>query len=691
MNRELYRKLGGTNIRKNKNTYLPFLLSGIAMIAMVYIMMTIWSQAVEGAFRGARSMRPILFFGTIVCGIISVVVLIYTNGFLMKRRAKEFGLYNILGMEKKHIGRVVFWEMAMVGAGSILGGLLTGMLFSRLMFLILLRILRVQTNLSFQISWKVLGLTALFFAGVYLLLIVINAVRIIRFKPLELMKSGKTGEREPKANRLLAVLGILFLGTGYGIAVLVKRPTDAWNLFFIAVLFVIAGTYLVFISGSVAILKLLKRNKKYYYHKKHFITVSGMIYRMRQNALGLATICILSTAVLVTISITVCLYAGVKDAVRYAAPMDVMHDYIIEEEHTGYYSYRGTIADAMKQIKKECLTHLKPETERMARRNGVRIKNLEQFYWYHDVGYMDGNAFCIFKEGEEGNVAIQLRVYILDDYNTLTGETISLNPGEVILSARGEILKLEDRIRIFDKEYKIKEKKDSLPFHTSYDQDYENVLCLVVPDFESLIEIEETKKEQNSDYSGDTEMYYAYHYNLEGSPRSIEAFSSDISEIGWNVDQYLDFGTASFYRNYYDEVQEMYAIYGSLFFIGILIGTMFMLAAVMIIYYKQISEGYDDRERFVIMQKVGMGSDEVKGVIKSQILQVFFLPILLAVSHICFAFPCMEKMLKMMDLNNMPLFIKCTLATLLIFVVLYALVYRLTAKAYYQIVYQVEE
>ena len=678
MNRGLYRKLAFNNIKKNSNTFLPFSLSGIAMTAMFYMLYSIRVQAEDNTFFGARTMREILGFGIVVCGIVAVFVLFYTNSFLMKRRTKEFGLYSILGMEKKHIAKVVFWEIAMVGAFSIIAGLLAGMLFSKLMFMVLLRMLQIETDFAFGISVAALRFTFVLFAGTFAFIMIVNAIRIALLKPMDLMRSEKAGEREPKAKWLLALLGVVSLLIGYYLALSVDNPVKAIGTFFIAVLFVIAGTYLVFISGSIALLKILKKNKNYYYQKNHFITVSGMMYRMKQNAAGLSTICVLSTAVLVVISGTVSLYVGTDDSIRSRYPKDVMTTYLYEKDRNEDAEWEGGFPYHYNY------SVLTPAISKCANKYHVAIKDIQQYYSFSDYGHWEHNQYTT-TDIMSLDTEAEITVFILEDYNTFAGEEISLKDGEVLAWFSDDIQLEGNTIDITGKQYQIAKVVKEIPFPMPYGDNFGQI-CLIVSDFEALKEIRDIVNEsyrENEEYDFDINISYNYNFDLKGSAEDKEVFCTNLrDEINKTKIAHLaDVLCIDIDR------KDFYAIYGSLFFVGIFIGTIFLITTVMIIYYKQISEGFDDRERFVILQKVGMSKKEVKSVIRSQILLVFFLPILLAVIHICFAFNIIREMLVLLELTNVALFIGCTVATIAVFAIVYAIVYSLTAKTYYRITY----
>ena len=678
MNKGLYIRLAKQNIRKNKSTFLPFLLSGIVMAAMFYMLDSIRQQCDDTLFFGASTMEKVLIVGVIVAGLFSVCVLFYTDGFLMKQRSKEFGLYSLLGMEKKHISKVVFWELAIIGSGSIVIGLLAGILFSRLMFMVLLKIIRINTDFQFRIMPSSILATIVLFAGVFVAIMLANMVRVFSLKPIELMRSTRQGEKEPKAKWLLAIIGVVSLGYGYYLAQTAENPLKAIKTFLTAVLCVIVGTYLLFLSGSIAVLKLLKKNRRFYYHKKHFITVSGMMYRMKQNAVGLANICILCTGVLVVLSSTVSLYVGIEDIMRTRYPMDVMTEFLYEE---GNEDVPDSMLDEWKASYHYDYDKVIDMLYKRADSYNVSIEDMQSYYIYSMPGsflgtnfkLMDGMTFSDYAS------ATELSVIDIDDYNTLTGENESLSSGEVLIYSTIDDLNDAENITINDRAYKVAGRFSNMPIKEAFSSVFENVMVVV----DSLDEIKAINNyvNENSTDGGISNIIHQINYNLTGKLSDKNAFCTRIRD---NIN---DTGIAHLASvdDIYTTRPEMLGIYGGLFFVGIFIGTLFLVTTVMIIYYKQLSEGYDDRERFSIMQKVGMSKSEVKSVIRSQILQVFFLPIALAILHICFAFKIIKDMLVTMNFTNVALFVKCTVVTALVFTVVYFIVYCLTAKTYYKI------
>lgn len=670
MNKNMYRRLALQNINNNKNTFFPFGLSVIVMCAMFYMLSAIQSQVGDQLYVGADNMRMILNMGVYVCGIFSLIVIFYTNSFLMKRRTKELGLYSILGMEKKHINKVVFWEMYITGIVSIVAGLFFGVLFSRFMYLILLKLLRLKGAFVYKFVPESVVLTSIIFVGIFVLLIFVNMIRIQSLRPIDLMSGARKGEREPKANWLLAIIAVICLSIGYCLALRTSNPMEALGLFFVAVLFVIAGTYLLFISGSVALLKLLKHNKHFFYQKNHFISVSGMMYRMKQNAVGLANICILSTMVLVVISATVSLYVGNDNALRTRYPSDVMTEYLYREDMKGEELQEGEHYD---------YTVLAPAVADLAKQYDVTIKNEQQYYDFSCVGSLRDQTFCM-----EYNMADLVYISIVTpEFFSNRGmvNLPSIKDGEALYYMKGN-KKIGDRLQIgnnvnltlehsLDKAYYVEE-------YMTYSYD---VLFLVVKDIDTLACI---RDEVNAMDDSRYEHNVGYHYNfdLAGKMKQKTAFCRQLRDTLKNT----KIAHISFVENIYTVKQEFLGIYGGLFFVGIFVGTLFLMTTVLIIYYKQISEGYDDYDRFVILKKVGMSSAEIRKTISTQVRMVFFLPMILAIVHMSFAFDIIRKILLMLNLSNWMLFVYCTIATVLVFFVVYAIVYRMTARSYYRIV-----
>lgn len=676
MNNQLYRRLGWQNIQKNKNIFFPFTLACVSMIAMFYMMHGIWMQTNERVFYGSAHMRDILKFGIIIMGIFSVFVLFYTNAFLMKQRTKEFGLYNILGMEKKHIAKVLFWEITYIGIGSILLAIFFGMLLSRLMFLVLIRMLQLKTDYNFIIYPNSIWITIITFLILFGAMIIRNTIQIYCLKPIDLMRSSQEGEREPKAKWFIAILGILFLGIGYYISLTTKNVLAALSLFFVAVLCVIAGTYLLFLSGSIVLLKLLKKNKNFYYHKTHFISVSGMMYRMKQNAVGLANICILSTGVLVVLSTVVSLYMGVNNIFDNRYPQDVLTSYTYDAK------------EEITQKKHYNFQKVKTMLEKRADSKNVKIKNYNAYFAYDTCGMMSNNKFVQDMDIMGNNKMQMLKVRLLNDYNTDYGKNLTLQKGEILVNNWSKYNITEKDFCVGNQSYKIKEEVDFTETlkeknkikNWIQEDNGVPVITIIVSSLQDMQNIADIINGKNAVEK--TNIYYNLCFDLEGSQNQKEEFCKGLRDC---INK-TGIAGVTIVEDIFTFHQEFLGIYGSLFFIGIFIGGMFLLTTVLIIYYKQISEGFDDRKRFQIMQKVGMSKEETKHVIRNQILIVFFLPILLAIIHIAFAFDIIKKLLFAMHYNNTSLFINCTIGTVIIFVIVYGMVYSMTSRTYYKIV-----
>ena len=656
MNKLIYSKLARGNIKKNKDTYFPYLLSCTVMISLFYILHAITEQVGMGSFYGDATMATVLNFGVYIAGGFSVIFIFYTNGFLIKRRKKELGLYSILGMEKKHVGKVLFFEVIYSGAFSLIVGISSGILLGRLMFALLLNILNLSTSIKFNISGKSIMVTGILFLLTFILVMLFNLVKIHITNPIDLMRGNKEGEREPKAKWLMAIVGLICLGIGYYLSITVDNPIQSINVFFIAVIFVIIGTYFLFVAGSITILKILRKNKKFYYNRKHFIAVSSMIYRMKQNAVGLANICILSTAVLLILSTTTSLYIGMEDIMRTRYPYDVRTNYVYEGQSS-------------EEIEKVILDQVE--------KNSLDIKDISNYHILSIVGHRSENKFMGRKNFDVTNIdsLYEFNIVTLADYNKNENQNETLDNGEILIWTNVKDFNYEN-LELYDEEFKVKKQVDNIDFLSSLG--IFNTIKIVVPDIETMEELSTKVSEKEE---GTAQIYYEYDFDLDGSMDNKVEFCSTLRDT---LNQSLE--RVATVENIYTSRQDFLSIYGSLLFIGLFLGTFFMIATVLIIYYKQISEGYDDHDRFNIMQNVGMSKDEVKEAIKSQVMIVFFLPLITAIIHIMVAFPVVNKILAIFYMTNTKLFLGFTGIVILIFTIVYGVVYRLTAKVYYKLV-----
>ena len=654
MRKALYMRLAGGNLKKNRQLYGPYLIACIVTVMMMCIMILLEGDRGLNTIEGGQSVAATLMFGCIVIAVFSLIILVYINSLLIKQRKKEFALYNVLGMEKRHISKVLFWESAYTAVISIGAGLIFGAVFSKLMQLILMKIIGGEISFSIDVSFSVLVFTAAIFAVFFLLVLLMN-IRTIRIaQPVELLRGGSEGEREPKSKWVLAVLGVVFLAAGYVMSIMTKDVVSAITLFFIAVICVIIGTYLMFIAFSIVLLKGLKKNKRYYYQTKHFATVSGMIYRMKRNAAGLASICILSTMVIVTVSTTVCLYAGVGDIINNMYPYDV---------NMKYYPYSQQTSEK-----------LEAAAEDTAKRQGREIKELYSFSKMSFAANRSGDKLIVDNDTITGIGTVDVTIITPEDYKRLTGEDAGLKKGEVLIYSEKE--SFGDKVELLGEEYRTI-KTDEFPKVVFLSISTAN--CGIVADSR---ETAEAILHRYEDTTGQIIINGGMYINLDGTDDEKIAFSNALNSEAADFEYEFYFLES----RQFVEKEGSYSFYGAFFFLGMFLGLVFIFATVMIIYYKQVSEGYDDRKRFDIMQKVGMTEAEVRQTIRSQVLIVFFLPLAAAAMHVAFAFPMIRRILAAFSMTNVTLFAVCTAATFLGFAVIYLLVYLQTSKTYYSIV-----
>ncbi len=672
----IYAKLAGTNIRNNRQLYLPYILSGIMTVAMFYLMMFINNNPGIDKIPGARNLKMIMELGVGVIAIFSYIFIFYTNSFISKRRKKEIGIYNILGMEKRHIGRVLALETVFVAVITILGGLAAGIVFSKLVLMLLYRILGFDETVMFYITGSGIRTTLVVFGILYVLTLIYNLMQITFAKPVELLRGGNVGEKEPKTKWLMAIAGAACIVTAYYIAITTENPIKVLTLFFVAVLLVIAGTYFLFTAGSIAVLKMLRNNKNFYYNKKHFAAVSGMLYRMKQNAAGLASICVLSTMVLVMVSTTVSMFAGVQDELAARYPQEITlystYDNVFEGKDDVTDLVKQTIADQGRTIENECSYRY---LLLLLKQNDTSFEVASQDTWNSDLAMI--------------NVITRDDLIAMDD--RFTEENTSL-PQSGTVSVYGSKAYDADTITILGKEFQVGE---SRVFTTDKDMyaslGFNDDYYVVVDSLDTLKDIFALANTDNriTSYRG------VSGYDIDGTTAEKTACADAVNEAiqaanekaGLNEEDTVTNGLTSRYMESRSANEnEFYSLYGGLFFLGVFLGIMFLMVTVMIIFYKQISEGYDDKQRYEIMEKVGMSNEEVKTSIQSQIRMVFFLPIVTAAIHVAVAFPMINRLLMLLNLTNTRLFVICLIITILIFTLIYYIVFKLTSRSYYKIV-----
>ena len=611
----------------------------------------------------------IVFTGEIVVEIFCIIFLIYSNSFLMKRRQKEIGLYNILGLERNHIGIVMFLETIITSIGSLAGGIAAGIIGSKLALLLLLKLLHIPSVLGFYISVKGIFTCLFMFGIIFLMILFLNLAKIHLSRPVELLRGNNTGEKEPVAKWLMALIGFICLGAGYYLAVTTESPIKAITIFLLAVILVMAGTYLLFTAGSIVILKFLRRRKSFYYRTGNFISISGMLYRMKQNAIGLASICILSTGVLLMISMTVSIYFGMNDIMlnRYPYDVDMSVTSISEEEcQTAIEAFEKAIAD-----------------------NKVPVeKSVEEIY-LDIVCSKNGDQILIKPANTIRNSDSVLVLSLLDqaEYERLTGISANLNDGDIFAWYPSAVQK--DSVTVDETEFTVKKWLDKNPLTCGEDAVSDNAVLVVTDeDFKKFDEMRTEMYKGVSSAPAGEDLTLHLGLDITGSETDKIDFGTPVMEVvkdlkkngGLSENSWITSGIRQ------QEYESYYADNGSLLFIGIFLGSLFLMGTAMIIYYKQISERYEDQKRFEMMKKLGLSRREVRSSVRRQILMVFFLPLLMAMLHITMAFPMIRRMLLLFGMTNTKLFIGCTAGTVLIFAVVYGLIYLMTARSYYHIV-----
>ena len=650
-----YWKLAFTNLKGNRRVYLPYLLSSVGIIMMFYSINALGQGIDQGALYGGTTVASMMGLGVFVIGLFAVLFLFYTNSFIIKRRKKELGLYNILGMEKRHIAHILFRETLLTAVCSLALGLGLGIVFSRVLFWLLGLLLGTNLAVAFVIPVSAITSTLGLFGLIFLLTLCYNLLQVKLSKPIELLHGGETGEREPKAHWFLAVLGALLLGTGYTMAVTIQDPLSALVFFFVAVILVILGTYLLFITGITAMLKLLKKNKRFYYKTNHFTAISGMLFRMKQNAAGLASICVLFTALLVTVSTTFSLYTSMDGLLRARYPRNVL----------------VSVCDANQEAKDMVRSAVNQKSQEL----GLALENVVDREGWNITTARVGNTLHTQEVSLETCAVVN--IFTQSEFERFSGQQVDLAENQVLLFDPANTFPEEDTLNIDDKTYEIVPSDYVMPEASTLAQIYE-MYYLVVRD--------ETVVENILAPSGsDTFPIYSYDFDVAGGdPEDIAALREALGTVDFSGPG-VEY-EALLFEDSATSRQSFMELYGGLFFLGLFLGVLFLLGTALIIYYKQVSEGYDDARRFNIMQKVGMSHKEVKQSIHSQILLVFFLPLVMAVLHLAFAFPMLEKILLVMGLANTQLILLSTLGCVAVFALAYLIIYALTARTYYNIV-----
>lgn len=659
----LYPRLAAGGIRRNGKLYVPYIMTCSLMTMMFYIVNFLSDNPFLDGMKGGSMMKQMMRIGIVIMAIFAAIFLFYTNSFLVKGRKREFGLYNVLGMGKRNIAAVMTWETLFVYLVSMAAGMGAGILFSKLAELLAVKIIRGEAQYQFSVSGGAVAATLIVFAVIFLL-IYLNVLRQVFFsKPIELLHSENAGEKPPKANWFLAVLGALLLGAAYYMAITIEEPTTALLAFMLAVVLVILATYLLFIAGSVVVCRVLQKNKNYYYRTEHFISVSQMKYRMKKNGAGLASICILSTMVLVTVSSTTCLYMGAGHMMEQRYPRDIV---VSVQDHP-----------------RERIPEFRSDVEAFLDGEGVSAENILAYSYVNLSGAVVGDRFDMTLANAESVNLDKRSVYVVPvaDYNALYGTDITLADDEAAVYFKGRGFDY-DRIQLDDwGSFKIARRLDKFDITGMDSATVHDSIYLFVNSYDTLRSLQEHQNRITEEYGGYIAgcMYY-FGFDLDES----DDVKLDVYEqmSGWLAQKYEKYMLECCAA----ELNDYYGLYGGLFFLGIVFGGVFILAAVLIMYYKQVSEGYGDRARFDILRKVGMNDREIRRSVNSQVLTVFFAPLIAAGVHMAFAFPILTRLLGLFSMRDTGFLASVTLVCYCVFALIYVLIYALTSRSYYRIV-----
>lgn len=672
MSKGFYPKIALQGIRKNRRLYFPYLLTGVVMVMMVYILFFLSDLEVLEHIRGGGSLRIALPLGGYIVSVFSLLFMFYSNSFIIRQRNKEFGLYNILGMDKSNLRKISLWEGLFTASSSIGLGLIFGIAFSKMAELVMYNLLTLDITYTLHIDLFAAAKTALLFVGIFFLLQLNSLIKVSRSSPLALLRSSDVGEKPPKANWLIALIGLILLGAAYYIALSIKQPLLAIVWFMVAVIMVIIATYLLFISGSVVFCRLLQKSKKYYYQPNHFVSVSSMVYRMKRNGAGLASICVLITMVLVMLSSTLSLYIGAEDSLSKRHPTEIQTNLFISKLE--YFN-----AETFGRMRSG-LDGLVPEKE-----------NITEFSAVETAGLFTGSGIIVdqssFNEYDlsQYDKLGYLQIISLDDYNRIMVKSETLAEDECLLycyrtTFSGNSFTIENCSPL-----KVKKIVDEMFISGYTDMQVVPTITLVASDIQTLVQPIAAMANRNGGPA--VEFYWSCNFDVPGTAEDEIAAYDTIRENMDSIAFRDEDGSYGYYLECREEHRAAYfGSYAGLFFIGVLFSIVFLFAAVLIIYYKQISEGFEDQKRFGVMQKVGMTKKLIRKSINSQLLTVFFMPLLLAGLHLAFAFPMVWKVLQILSFRNLGLMIAVTAVCFAVFALIYVVVYKITSNAYYAIV-----
>ena len=670
-----YPKMAVSGMRKNGRLYVPYLITCILMVAIFYIFHFLGFSGVMNGMAGEGTATQMISMGTYIMAIFATIFLFYTQSTLIKGRKKEFGLYSILGMNKRNIGKIILWETFVIWIIAVLGGLLAGIGLSKLAELGFTKLIAVPTRYTFSVSGSSVVTTVILFAVIFFM-ICLNTIRQIRFaNPTQLISAGKSGEKPPKANWAIGILGLMFLGSGYAIALKIEQPISALMWFFVAVILIIIGTYLLLIAGSVILCRILQKNKNYYYKTNHFVSVSSMAYRMKRNGAGLASICILLTMILVMLSSTSALYTGSEQCLDARYPNEI-------GAFACKYGYDETLPSQGERLDEILKTTAEAE--------GAHVQNNCTYFVYSISGYFENSRLEVNLNSLSDLAFIDYdkvaQIMFIDDdeYNSVFGHDVKVNPGEA-MAGTAKNIEIGNTITVGDVVFGIQERFDDKvaeidPMSAGAASP---TIYLIVDDVEAVAQ----NFIRYADYNGEPMLAWFWYCRFD-TGLDDEGQIALAEELSGKIKEELK---GKGFSNYYCESHEaergdFVSTFGGLFFLGILLSIIFLVSCVLIIYYKQISEGFEDQARFTIMQKVGMNSDEIKKSVNSQMLLVFMFPVIFACIHLAVVLPIINKLLMLFGLFNMTLLLACACICVLICGLFYAAIYRVTSVAYFKIV-----
>lgn len=647
-----YPKLAVSGMRRNKILYVPYLLASSLMVMLFYILSSMTWIVGNSSIKGGSTMSVLLLLSSIVCGLLTVLILFYLNGYVIKQRSREFGLYSVLGLGKGNLCLLLFWEILFSCIGSLICGILAGAVFSQLMYLLLLNITRLPVDLEIWVPLGAVNVTVYLFLTGWGIVFLRNVFRIFRSDPIEILRRTAQGEQEPRSRWAIALTGAVTLTAGYALALTVQDPSMVLAIFLPATILVIIATYCIFSALSIVILKAMRKNRRFYYQPDNFINVSGMLYRMKQNAVGLANICILASAVLVTISSCVCLYIGEEDMLDALYPREVT-----------VTVYRNRYEDTSEP-------DLLAETQAIAQTYDIELLDPIEAIKCVAFVHQDGSTITSTHESSEINQMLEYR--LVEDLNEATGSSYAPSDTEILVCRSGHFPD-GSTLTIDGTDFTV----TVLPESEALDSYLTQTAASPYPVFffrdkEALMQARQLDESATLNY----QLWFDY---------DVSALNAELFQQ--NLSRHLGKTEGNFGTRFKSEARtDFYSMYGSLLFVGLFFVALFLITTVLIIYYKQITEGYEDRQRFQIMRQVGLSDAEVRTSIRRQVQMVFFLPIIVALVHISFAFPALQKIMTLFEMHNTPLFIGCVAVSALVFLVFYTAVYRITAKAYYHIV-----